>query len=60
MKTSQGATTSGQVDLMLILFAALYVVLAIGSIVVLTRMFRQNTIERELVDHGFDKVGDLS
>ena len=58
MKTFEGATTSGQVDLMLILFTALYVVLAMGSIVVLSRMFRQNTIEKELADHGLEKVGD--
>ena len=58
MKTFEGATTSGQVDLMLILFSALYVVLGIASIVVLSRMFRNNTIEQELADHGLAKGGD--
>lgn len=51
MKTSEGATTSGQVDTMLILFAGLYIVLAIGSIIALIRMFRDNPIERELAEH---------
>ncbi|MGE8036954.1 cytochrome ubiquinol oxidase subunit I [Lysinibacillus sp. KCTC 33748] len=51
MKTAEGATTSGQVDTMLILFAGLYIVLAVGSIVVLIRMFRNNPIEREIEEH---------
>jgi len=51
MKTAEAATTSGQVDTMLILFAGLYIVLAIGSIVVLIRMFRNNPIEREIEEH---------
>jgi len=51
MKTAEGATTSGQVDTMLILFAGLYIVLAVGSILVLIRMFRNNPIEREIEEH---------
>ncbi|WP_285395682.1 cytochrome ubiquinol oxidase subunit I [Lysinibacillus sp. fls2-241-R2A-57] len=51
MKTAEGATTSGQVDTMLILFAGLYIVLAIGSVVALIRMFRNNPIEREIEEH---------
>ena len=51
MKTAEAATTSGQVDIMLILFAGLYIVLAIGSIVVLVRMFRNNPIELEMEEH---------
>lgn len=58
MKTSHAATTSGQVDLMLLLFTGLYIVLGIGSIVVLIRMFRKNTIEQELADQGLEKAGD--
>ncbi|WP_394141665.1 cytochrome ubiquinol oxidase subunit I [Cytobacillus oceanisediminis] len=59
MRTEDAATTSGQVDLMLLLFAGLYLVLAIGSIVVLTRMFRKNTVEQELADRELEKEGDL-
>ncbi len=51
MKTAEGATTSDQVDTMLILFAGLYIVLAIGSIIALIRMFRNNPIEREIEEH---------
>lgn len=60
MRTEEGATTSGQVDLMLILFAGLYLVLGIGSIVVLTRMFRKNSVEQELADREVEKEGDLT
>lgn len=59
MRTEEAATTSGQVDLMLLLFAGLYLVLAIGSIVVLTRMFRKNPVEQELSDRKLEKEGDL-
>lgn len=57
MKVEDAATTSGQVDLMLLLFAGLYLVLAIGSTVVLTRMFRKNTVEQELADRELEKEG---
>jgi cytochrome bd ubiquinol oxidase subunit I len=59
MRTEEAATTSGQVDLMLILFAGLYLILAIGSTVVLTRMFRKNTVEQELADRDAEKEGYL-
>ncbi|RHW32074.1 cytochrome ubiquinol oxidase subunit I [Lysinibacillus yapensis] len=55
MRTEQGATTSDQVDLMLLLFCILYIVLGIGSIVVLRRMFRANTIEREIAERKLEK-----
>ena len=48
MRTEQGATTSGYVDVMLILFSILYLILAIGSIVTLHRMFKNNPIVKEL------------
>lgn len=48
MKTSEAATTSGQVDLMIILFAGLYFILGVGTIVVLTRMYKRNPVEKEL------------
>ncbi len=57
MKTSDAATSSGQVDLMLVLFAGLYIILAIGSVVVLSRMFRSNPVERELEDREAEKGG---
>ncbi|RNF38465.1 cytochrome ubiquinol oxidase subunit I [Planococcus salinus] len=58
MKTSEAATTSGQVDLMIILFAGLYFILGVGTIVVLTRMYRRNPVEKELAAREADKGGD--
>jgi cytochrome bd ubiquinol oxidase subunit I len=48
MRTEQGATTSNYVDLMLILFSILYLVLAIGSVVTLLRIFKNNPVEKEI------------
>lgn len=59
MRTEEAATKSGQVDTMLLLFAGLYLVLAIGSIVVLTRMFRKNTVEQELADRVLEREGEM-
>ncbi|KIY22821.1 MULTISPECIES: cytochrome ubiquinol oxidase subunit I [Mesobacillus] len=59
MKVEDAATTSGQVDLMLVLFAGLYLLLAIGSTYVLTRMFRKNTVEQELADRELEKEGEF-
>ncbi|USK38333.1 cytochrome ubiquinol oxidase subunit I [Cytobacillus firmus] len=59
MRTEDAATSSGQVDLMLLLFAGLYLVLAIGSFIVLTRMFRKNPVEQELADRELEKEGEL-
>lgn len=58
MRVEDAATTSEHVDTMLLLFALLYLVLGIGSIVVLTRMFRRNPVERELEDRHAIKGGD--
>lgn len=60
MRTEEAATSSGQVDVMLILFAGLYVILAIGSVVILSRMFKRNPVERELEDRGLEKGGVVS
>lgn len=57
MKTSDAATSSNHVDTMLILFAGLYIILAIGSVVVLSRMFRSNPVERELEERHAEKGG---
>lgn len=48
MKTSQGATTSDHVGLILILFASLYVLLGFTSIKVLSKLFRNHPAEEEL------------
>lgn len=48
MKTVEGATKSGQVDIMLWLFVALYLVLGISSALILRRMFKNNPAEEEL------------
>jgi len=59
MRTSEGATTSGQVPTMLVLFALLYLVLGIGSVVVLRRMFIHNPVEQEIIDRQQEKGGDI-
>ncbi|WP_318616791.1 cytochrome ubiquinol oxidase subunit I [Sporosarcina sp. YIM B06819] len=59
MRTQDAATTSGQVDTMLVLFALLYLVLGVGSVVVLRRMFRNNPVEREIEDRNTQKGGDM-
>lgn len=48
MTVDQGATSNGNVDIMVIAFALLYLILGIGSVVVLRRMFRKNPVEKEL------------
>lgn len=59
MRTQDAATTSGHVDSMLILFCMLYLVLGVGSVVVLRRMFRNNPVEREIEDRDTEKGGDV-
>lgn len=48
MRTEQGATTATGVEWLFIAFAVVYLVLAIGSIVVLRRMFKDNPVKKEL------------
>lgn len=55
MRTEEGATSSGYVDTMLFLFAALYLILAVGSAVVLSNMFKRNPVELELSERGANK-----
>ncbi|TQS76544.1 cytochrome ubiquinol oxidase subunit I [Ornithinibacillus gellani] len=57
MRTPDAATSSNQVDLMLVLFAGLYIILGIGSVVVLRRMFKHNPVEKELADRAAEKGG---
>ncbi|MFJ7936538.1 cytochrome ubiquinol oxidase subunit I [Sporosarcina sp. NPDC096371] len=59
LRTQDAATTSGQVSTMLILFCLLYLVLGVGSVVVLRRMFRKNPVEREIEDREMEKGGDM-
>ncbi|KAA0942080.1 cytochrome ubiquinol oxidase subunit I [Sporosarcina sp. ANT_H38] len=59
MRTQDAATTSGHVDSMLILFCLLYLILGVGSVVVLRRMFRNNPVEREIEDRDSEKGGDV-
>lgn len=59
MKTEEAATSSGQVDLMLMLFAGLYLILGIGSVVVLRRMFKRNPVEKELEDRHTGMGGEI-
>lgn len=58
MKTSEAATSSNHVDLMFVLFAGLYLVLGVGTIVVLRRMFKGNPVEKELMDRYPVKEGE--
>ncbi|MBP3041646.1 cytochrome ubiquinol oxidase subunit I [Bacillaceae bacterium Marseille-Q3522] len=60
LRTQDAATTSTEVDKMLILFAGLYTVLGLGSIGVLTRMFRKNPIEKELAERRFEEGEKLT
>ena len=55
MYTAEGATTSPHVGIMFIAFAILYIILMIGTAVVLTRMFRINPVERELEELEADE-----
>ncbi|MDT8860867.1 cytochrome ubiquinol oxidase subunit I [Alkalihalobacillus sp. MEB130] len=48
MTTAEGATDSPYVWVMFIAFAILYIILMIGTAVVLIRMFKKNPVEREL------------
>ncbi|MEH7442001.1 cytochrome ubiquinol oxidase subunit I [Bacillus sp. JJ1122] len=59
LRTEEAATTSGHVDTMLLMFAGLYLILGIGSVVVLTRMFRKNTVEQELADRDLEREGEM-
>lgn len=55
MTVEEAATTSNYVGLMFILFLLLYIILGIGTIVVLQRIFKNNPIEKELeTAHGGD------
>jgi cytochrome d ubiquinol oxidase subunit I len=48
MTTAEGATTSDSVEWMLVMFSILYIILGIGSVVTLHRIFKNNSIEKEI------------
>lgn len=52
MKTSQGATTSEHVDIMIVAFVLLYILLGVVSTMVLRKMFKENPVEKELEEIG--------
>ncbi|WP_156288988.1 cytochrome ubiquinol oxidase subunit I [Oceanobacillus salinisoli] len=56
MTVDQAATTSDYVHVMILLFGLLYIILGVGTIVVLRRIFKQNPIEAELkrIEQGAD------
>ncbi|WP_028548071.1 cytochrome ubiquinol oxidase subunit I [Paenibacillus sp. UNC451MF] len=54
MRTAEGATTSGNVDWMLLLFALLYIVLGFTVWAVLRKMFKSNSAELELTGRGIE------
>lgn len=60
MRTADAVTTNTNVGPMLYLFAALYVLLGIGCMAVLSRMFNKNTIEKELSDRALKSKGEVT
>ncbi|MCR1834834.1 cytochrome ubiquinol oxidase subunit I [Oceanobacillus caeni] len=48
MTVEEAATSSDYVNVMIVLFALLYIVLGVGTVVVLRRIFKNNPIEVEL------------
>lgn len=52
MTVEQAATTSDYVGLMFVLFAILYFILGVGTVVVLNRIFRKNTVENDLAKYN--------
>ncbi|MFC4355748.1 cytochrome ubiquinol oxidase subunit I [Chryseomicrobium palamuruense] len=56
MRVDEAATSSGSVDIMVVAFALLYLILGVGSVVVLRRMFRNNPVEKELDKMEADRL----
>lgn len=56
MTVDQAATSSDYVGLMFFLFLGLYIVLGVGTVVVLRRIFKNNPIEKDLAK--YNKGGD--
>jgi cytochrome d ubiquinol oxidase subunit I len=60
MTVDEAATSSEHVGLMFILFAILYLILMIGTLVVLRKMFKGNPVEKELADMQSKQGGEPS
>lgn len=60
MTVDEAATTSDHVGLMFILFAILYAILVIGTLVILRRIFANNPVEKELAEMNGSKGGGVS
>ncbi|PRO64664.1 cytochrome ubiquinol oxidase subunit I [Alkalicoccus urumqiensis] len=54
MQTSEAATSSDHVGLMLLLFAALYTVLGVTCVTVLRKMFKRNPVQKEMHKRGIE------
>ncbi|NEW07745.1 cytochrome ubiquinol oxidase subunit I [Paenibacillus sp. SYP-B3998] len=54
MKTAEGATTSAHVDTMLVLFCFLYILLGLTVIKVLSKLFKNNDVQDELIASGIE------
>lgn len=48
MRTEEGATTATGVEWLFIAFGIVYLILGVGSVVVLHRMFKNNPVEKEI------------
>ncbi|OXM82354.1 cytochrome ubiquinol oxidase subunit I [Paenibacillus rigui] len=59
MKVAEAATSSQQVDTMLLLFCILYLILALTAVKVLTRLFKNNKVTDELSALGIVGKGEL-
>ena len=60
MTIEAAATSSDYVGLMVILFGAVYLILGIGTIVVLRRMFKNNPVELELEKREATQGGETA
>lgn len=58
MTVEEAATSSDYVGLMFILFAILYVILMVGTVVVLRRIFANNPVEKELAVNSAEGGGE--
>ncbi|TCT24553.1 cytochrome bd-I ubiquinol oxidase subunit 1 apoprotein [Melghiribacillus thermohalophilus] len=59
MKVPEASTTSPHVGTLIIVFAVLYVILAVGSAIVLRKMFKNNPPEKELQEYSMKHGGEI-
>lgn len=55
MTVEEAATHSDYVGIMFVLFAMLYLIVGIGVVVVLRKIFQNNPVEKELAEQGGDR-----